>query len=332
MNGSERFAQRQFLRQPHNWQGQQTFQGGLVGNIGPGKLYHVDPTDGTSGATGLSWSSAMKGIDDAYTACVSGRGDVILVASRGTTSAGTSTYLTAALTWSKHGITVIGLCAPTISPRCRLVNATASLTLANILTVSGNNNAFYNLQIANFGSDAGCLNALAVTGERNYFANCHIAGMGHTAPGAVAAACSLLVNGGMECRFDNCIIGLDTVTRAAANAEINFDGGAGRIEFIGCKILSMSSTAGHGAIKSVDAGSISRSVTFFGCRMSCFKPSVPGACTVAIIGTAPNTGGIIEIMSCRSMGYAAWAAANDAYYIDNGADSVDSGGIAAVQA
>lgn len=324
---------RRFLGISHTWLRRQTFAQGIDGAIsaGNGVAFYVDPTSGTVGAPATSWETAEKSILGAYNRCVDGRGDTIYLQSRGSTSAATTSYLTEALDWSKSGITVIGICAPSLSPRARIANNNSNLDLATILTISGANNSFYNVQVLNGGSDAGALAAVTVTGERNYFENCHIIGGLHATPGAVVNCCSLFMNGGAECRFVGCTFGTDTIINAAANAPIRFDGGCDRIEFIGCQIRSWSDTAGHGGMKFQDATAISRDVLFKDCVFLNFSANSPSALTVVIIGTAP-TSGIVAIANCQAFGWAAWAAANDAYFVANGAADTDAAGIAVVQA
>jgi len=88
-----------------------------------GTWYYVDPTDGSNSADGLTLATALKDIQTAYGKCVSGAGDGIRVYSRGTTGAGTTSYLDTPLTWSKWGITVVGISAPTkMSQRSRVSN------------------------------------------------------------------------------------------------------------------------------------------------------------------------------------------------------------------
>ncbi len=88
-----------------------------------GTWYYVDPTDGDNSADGLTKATALKDIQTAYGKCVSGAGDGIRIYSRGITSAGTTSYIDIPLTWSKHGITVIGIAAPTMmSGRARISN------------------------------------------------------------------------------------------------------------------------------------------------------------------------------------------------------------------
>jgi hypothetical protein len=110
----------------------------LIDSLPPivGHWYFVDPTSGNDGASGQGVSEAVKSIETAYDLCVSGAGDGICLLSRGTgTASQTTSYLTQELAWSKHGITVYGVCAPTKSyQRARVANKTITTTAA--LTVA----------------------------------------------------------------------------------------------------------------------------------------------------------------------------------------------------
>ena len=324
---------RQAFRSSNVWTKRQTFAGGAsgIGAEGSGKTFYVDPTSGTVGAAATSWEAAEKSILGAYNKCVDGRGDTIYVQSRGSTSAATTSYLEESLTWSKSGITVIGICASVLSPRARVANLSTSVNLATLITVSGSNNSFYNMQFCNAGSDAAALAAVTVTGERNYFENCHIIGGLHATPGAVVTCCSLFLNGAEECRFVGCTFGTDTIKNAAANAPVRFDGSCYRIELIDCQIRSWSDTAGHGGLKFQDASAIGRDLLVKNCVFMNFSENSPSALTAVLIGTAP-TSGTVNIANCQAFGWAAWAAANDAYFIANGAADNDAAGIAVVQA
>ena len=324
---------RAFLGQEHTWEKPQNFAAGVTGALGAGsgKSFYVDPTSGSVGAPATSWETAEASILGAYNRCVDGRGDTIYVQSRGSTSAATTSYLETALTWSKSGITVIGIGAPTLSQRPRVANLSTSLDLATLITVSGANNSFYNMQFLNGGSDAAALAAVTVTGERNYFENCHIIGGLHATPGAVVTCCSLFCNGAAECRFVGCTFGTDTIINAAANAPVRFDSTCYRLEFLDCRIISWSDTAGHGGMKFQDASAIGRDLLVKNCVFSNFSANSPSALTVVLIGTAP-TSGVVMIANCQAFGWAAWAAANDAYFIANGAADNDAAGIGVVQA
>jgi len=94
-----------------------------------GTWFYVDPTSGDDDAAGTSIAEAVATITKAYALCTSGAGDGIVIYSRGTTAANTTSYLTKSLTWSKHGITVIGIAAPTgIFGRARIANVEKTST------------------------------------------------------------------------------------------------------------------------------------------------------------------------------------------------------------
>ena len=110
-----------------------------------GTWYWVDPTSGTNGADGISTDRALASLFDssgAYDRCVSGAGDGIVLLSRGTgTASQTTSYATQELAWTKHGITVVGACAPVKSfMRSRLANksivTTATLTAVADTSIS----------------------------------------------------------------------------------------------------------------------------------------------------------------------------------------------------
>jgi hypothetical protein len=72
-------------------------------------------------------------IQTAYDQCTDGRGDGIVVMSGGTTAAHTTSDLKSPLTWSKSGITVVGVCAPTrVYQRARISNKIVTYTATTI--------------------------------------------------------------------------------------------------------------------------------------------------------------------------------------------------------
>ena len=293
-----------------------------------GKWFFVDPTSGASTNDGLTVSTAFASIATAYTACTSGAGDGIALLSPGTTTAGFTSYLTAAITWSKWGITVVGVCAPTrFSQRARI--STAAADLANLITVSGSNNSFYNLSLYNGGTTgAGCV---SVSGERNYFENVHfMGGMGMTSP--TVDDYSLLIDGGDENTFVNCVIGNDTFDKAdIAGAEIHFDNGAMRNRFEHCEIVSFRSAGTTaGAIKLIGAGdSITRTVVFDNCFFQMYRDGNVTAEATVVIGTAPNNGFII-FKDCLRHGFTDWGAVATNRVYSGSATQAEAGGITIV--
>jgi hypothetical protein len=70
-----------------------------------------------------------------------------------------------------------------------------------------------------------------------------IAGMGHATPAARAGSYSLTLTGS-ENHFERCSIGLQTIIRAAANAEVIMTGTPSDNKFWSCEFRSYSDTAG----------------------------------------------------------------------------------------
>ena len=372
-----------------------------------GRWFYVDPTDGNNGYDGLTKETAVADIREAYNRCVSGNGDGIRVYSRGTTSAGTTSYLKYPLAWTKHGITVIGVAAPSMmGGRARISNkevATGSLTTiafvdtagvytitdsaagfitagfivgqtidvdsnsntndgqytvtkveagaltvtesvtdesaatagattitsfnAQLLNISGDNNSFFNIYVANHGSNAYAVGSVLLSGMRNAFLNVHMYGAGHATPAAVTGAYDLELDGSSENTFYGCMLGSDTTVRDAVNANIRLDGTCGHEKFIGCEIRSHSENAGHGAIMCVDITGFADVIVFKDCWFINTKPNGMSALTSAFIGSKPNSGYLL-LDGCSLLGWAAWdsAAGNDRVFVANSAAVASGGG------
>lgn len=297
---------------------------------------------GSSGNSGESLAAPLDSIATAYDRCVSGSGDGIILWSYGAITAATSSYLKASITWSKHGITVAGVGAPvSTSQRARVANASTATTLANMITVSGNNNTFLNMQIGNWGSAAAALGGVDVTGSRNFFGNVHIVGAGHATPAVLTGSYSLQLTGAQENRFFGCTFGTDTVDAdgsQAATGTIKFAADCQTNYFERCRVLTYYSYASAicGAIHHVGAGdSISRTQEFRDCSFINFKLGLPTTTPPLslVVGTAPNNGVILMSGLTTMLGYAAYdgTAANDRVYVSSPAANA-TGGLAVVTA
>lgn len=254
-------------------------------------------------------------------------GQKITVASTSTTNDGD--YTVAAIASDGLSMTISG---GTVSTEDAATAGATEISTYNpeMIVISGDNNYFLNVHVANFSDNAGALGGVKVSGNRNAFANCHFIGAGHATPAAVATAYDLLVDGGQENSFYGCTFGTDTIIRAAANGNIVFDGTAWRTVFEDCVIFAYSETAGKGAIKSVDATAFSGVQIFRRCSFINWNPNGITALTSAFIGTKPNSGNIL-IDSCSLLGWAAWdsVGGNDTLYVANSdATASGAGGIA----
>lgn len=247
-------------------------------------------------------SLALDDVTEAYSRCVSGRGDGIALMSYGTTTAGCTSYSTAVLDWTKWGITVYGACAPTMfSQRSRIANAAASLALGYLIDVQGSNNAFYNLSAYNGGTTG--IGGIMVSGNRNYFGNVHMmGGMGMTVP--TIADYSLRLSGASENTFVGCVIGNDTFDKSdIAAGELIVDGGCMRNTFIGCEFLSKrtaGTTAGMVLLNGGDA--ITRRLLFRDCFFSMYRDGNATAEAAIVIGTIPNNGFVL-FKNCSAVGF-----------------------------
>lgn len=291
-----------------------------------GVWYFVDPTSGAAANDGLTPDTAFSNIEDAYAACTDKAGDGICLLSRSNTDSETSSYLSAAITWSKSSITVFGVCAPTrFSQRARI--STQEENLADLLIISGHNNSFYNISLYNGGTTgAGCVR---VTGQRNYFENVHMmGGMGMTTP--TVDDYSLLLKAGHENTFVNCVFGNDTFDKTdIAGAELHVDDGSMRNRFINCEFIAYRSAGTTAAmIKLIGAGdSITRTMVFDNCFFQMYRDGDVTAEATVVIGTAPNNGFII-FKDCLRHGFTDWGAVAATARISSGSrTNAEAGGI-----
>jgi len=261
-----------------------------------GQAFFLDPQNGSDSNDGKSPASAKKTLAAAYALLTANTNDVLYFIGGPTAAA-----LTAALTWSKNYTHLIGLSAnlPGVGQRCR-VTGSASADLTVLLTISASGCIFRNLQFFN-GADADVdSGAVTVSGSRNEFTNCFIAGMGHATPGARAGSYSLTVSGSENVFIDSSI-GLETITRAAANADLVLTSAALRNKFVNCEIISMSDTAGHFAV--AVAANSSRTV-FQDCLFFNFSVNHATALTDAISTPAAGvTWYVILRGNCQFVGF-----------------------------
>jgi len=284
----------------------------------PGTYFFADKTNGLAAKDGLSPGAAKAEFADAYDLTTSGKGDGVVLMSQGTTLDETASRLSAVKPWSKHGITLLGLSAGGMFNRATIRNTAAVLNLANLITLSGNNNVIENIGIVNEGSDAAALGALIVSGARNQIRRSHIVGACHATPAGQAGAYDIKLDAAEEILIEDCDLGTDSIVNSAANANVLVDGGCWRIRFKNCRFYSNSVTAGRGAVKIADATAFSGALIFDGCLFSNFSPNGLTALDNVLIGTKPNSG-YVWFNDCARLGFTAWAAAamSGCVYVSN---------------
>jgi hypothetical protein len=227
-----------------------------------GKKYYLDPTNGNVGATGLM-GDPVKTLAEGYALLRDGYNDVLFYV-----AGPTSLTIASGFDWAKSYAHFIGVCAPVpFSPRSRIFLDAAATGKTFLFKVSGSGCVISNLLIHMGVADTTAAYAGMVTGARNYLRGVHFAGIGNAAMD-VAGAGSLLVNGGEENLFEDCVIGLNTVARGANSRELAFDGASSRNTFRRCKIDSYISAAGHALVKIVDSLGIDRELSFEDCEFN----------------------------------------------------------------
>lgn len=201
------------------------------------KAYLVDPVNGDDDNPGTNWLQPLLTLEAAEDLCVANRHDAVLVL-----AGATALSPSAAVAWDKNYTHLLGVGCdlPGMGQRCRVVN-TAANDLAVLFTLSAAGCYVKNVQFYDGKDKAEDAAAVLLSGERNYLENVFVAGMGHATPAARAGSYSLKVTGS-ENHFRRCTVGLDTIIRAAANAELVIAGA--RNSFEDCLVLSYSETAG----------------------------------------------------------------------------------------
>lgn len=263
------------------------------------EVYFVDPVGGDDSNPGTNFEQPLKTVEAAYALCTSDQHDTIVLL-----SGDTADNPAASITWSKDYTHLIGLSSdlPGVGQRCRIVG-TAALDLTPVITFSGNGCIVRNVQIYN-GKDANTdSGAVIVSGSRNEFKNVFFAGMAHATPAARAGSYSLKVTGA-ENLFEDCSIGLDTIIRAAANAELWISTGAARNIFRRCRFLSYSETAGKFLVL-IDG--MDRWVEFEDCTFQNFWENWGGSLTNAFSVTAAATHQILLKGKNLLVGVTGWA-------------------------
>jgi hypothetical protein len=299
--------------------------------IGPaqvGTAFFLDAANGDDANSGLSPSEAVQTLAAAYALATDGAGDVIYVISNGLSSG--TVRIDAAFTWSKNNTHLVGISSGVnISNRSRLAPTGSTTAFANFFTVSGSGCLFQNLQwFHGFNTGTTAAICLTVSGGRNCFVNCHIAGMGDAASAQDAGSRNLKLATTGENQFLNCVIGIDTIARTAANASVEFSGGCPRNVFKKCTFLLWATSATVlGVIVSAAAGS-DRFQLFEDCTFINSIKSGAGTAITGLATLAAAIGGLIALVNPRSIGVTAYgtdATSKGQMYLVGPANSTSAG-------
>jgi hypothetical protein len=235
----------------------------VSGMLTQGKALFVNPYKGSDGYRGRRVDQGVATVKKALSLATEKQNDVIYLESTltdfGTNGAANGCdYITSKLTWNKDSTHLIGINAGGMYSQrsgIRSLSTATAASVAPLVLVSASNCRFENLQFMNEVASGSALGCVEVSGNRNYFKNCHFAGTGVSGADA-ATNFSLKLTGAQENVFENCVIGLDTVTRTAGRYEVLFVASGGnavaRNVFKNCLFVTY---AGSASMTFITAGS-----------------------------------------------------------------------------
>ena len=225
---------------------------------GIGTQVFLDPANGDDGNDGFSPFSAKKTFAAAYALLTANKNDILYLIGNNA-----SLTLPAKILWNKDYTHLIGVCAPVaLGKRARIFQAAALTGVDPLIDVQASGCMFANFQAMQGVNDATNKVCFRVKDcGRNYFYNVHFAGIEH-ATMDVAGASSLKLDNAEECTFEECQIGLDTISRAQNSTELWIDNTTRRIKFKNCKIYAYISNAGHALVTIEDGTAIDRTIEF----------------------------------------------------------------------
>jgi hypothetical protein len=322
--------------------------GGINGIPLTGDWWFVDPAHGSDAYDGTSPETPFATIYAAYNAATAGQNDVIVLMGNGSTS-GTarmsvalaasvvSSATTGTITWAKNATHLIGVTAPTgVGNRARFAPPTGTYTAAtfgnsgNMFNVTASGCIFANFSLFN-GFSTGATGQICwiENGGRNYYENIQFGGFGDTASAQSSTARALKVTGAGENTFVGCTIGLDTVTRTVANANLELAGATPRNKFINCDFPMITSSATSLFVIGSGAGSVDRWNKFQQCLFYNAVDSTSTGLTVAVSLNAA-AGGSLVMNNCTAVGATAWgdAGALANMYVDQAPPTAATSGLA----
>lgn len=285
----------------------------MLGGANQGNVFYVRPKNGSDGQDGRSPQTAFKTLAAALSAATANQNDVVYLMAESNTAANTTDYQSTVLTWNKDGVHLIGVNdGSMMGQRARISNlSTATAIVDGLFVVQANNCYIANLEIfqGQGGTNpSGASIAMVVSGQRNVIDNCQISGIGHLELDD-ATSCSLAVSGS-ENLFTHCYIGLDTVLRTTATAEVRITDGTNNT-FEDCVINSYTATT---TFKSIiyTVGSAHKLSIFKNCLLVAEQNRTGTVAPTGAVLTAANTAGNIIFHGCGIYGYANYSTITDA--------------------
>lgn len=285
-----------------------------------GNQFWVNESIGSDGNTGGP-QDPLATLSQAHTLCLANNNDVVFLTG--------TVHTTATTTWSKSRTHLIGL-SPTLRSNARSrISQTGSTVFSPLVNVTAAECIFMNIGAFHGFADASAQICWQDSGGRNYYQNCAFLGMANATAGAQAGGRSLVITTAGESNFVGCQIGLDTITRSAANASLELAGGTPRNTFYQCTFPVLTSSAGSFFILTAAAAAIDRSQIFLECA---FINQIKSTSTQMTVGVsmAASAGGLLLMQRSSSIGATKWgdAAALTQMYVDGAPPTAATSGLA----
>jgi hypothetical protein len=289
--------------------------GAGLGAMFTGKRFFVNPVSGagSDNHSGLSPSRPLLTLAEAHDRAVSGRNDVVVLMGDGGTTA--TARLTEQLVWSKNATHLIGEAAPTpIAARARISHAAMAPTTAfDMVKVTGSGCVFSGFSLFEGFDEAAAAVLWEDAGARNHYSFVHFGGMGKAdKSGDSAGSADILFTGGGEHYFHKCAIGLDTINRGAANANIRFRSEVARVMFDDCWLLCSADAGTPLFVDANAANALNRWVMFNRCHFLNGLNYAGATILTAAIAPHANQNGTILLNACSKLNTTDWTAADSA--------------------
>lgn len=271
----------------------------LYGVPTQGRYIYVRPGTGKDGNSGLSPSRAVATLGQALALAKANQNDVVVLMSEGNSASATTSRQSALLDWNKDGVHLIGVNpAPFLGQRSRCAFLSTYTGATDLFKLSANNCRIEGIEFFAGVASANPTGCMTVTGQRNHIKNCQISGMGD-ATMDIAGAYSLNLSGAAENLFEDCYIGLDTVTLgAASNSQILCGAAATRNKFKNCHIATYTNHATNNVFLRAPAASLDRWLIFEDCQF--VNPIDSGSTNLTQAFVVVSNGGTVLVVGAKS--------------------------------
>jgi len=308
--------------------------------LGPGigEIFYVAPASSSTSQFRTQLQSMGVKDENIYTSPTTAHADMVAYRNDVMLVAPGAYDLDAELAWSKPWTHLLGLGGPNMYGDYSEPNVfiyTDAITVASVITVTGQNSIFVNAGIGNFGANAACLTAATINIYGTTFRDCSFMGTTVTEQCAVAAAASLYIGAaGMYPLVVDCQIGQNVWgTRTTANSGVlRFSGTGGRPNggvFRRCRIVSTGDDANCALVAIPAATSSGRGWLFDDCTFEHFDSAANGGQlnqAFYSVGTGVQKQSML-LHNCGLFGVDEWQDANDVVVWSDMPTSSTSGGI-----